>query len=390
MKPIRQVINVVYDNSNELYDMSITERRIAILLESRIFQKTQIIYFEDDDKLCYIRESVKFHINTKGSVYGRILDTEGFTYLKNKQKVEFWFNKKTLTAESLFIWLTYSKYEWFVDCIKKMRFNIIITPALLTSIINKKITNRTDFIKYFCRYTIKLKSKEIDTVALKNIFFKADTVQSTTRLDIHTLSKIVSISNNKQQMIRKLLSVNDQELGILSDMVNECVILETSINPNWSLKRLKYIHKLQSRQIRDIQANKIEEIIYYNLSDKALNSNFKSKFYNLELITSNKKLFIEGSCMDHCVYNYAYDIQRGNYIVFHNHTNNSTLMVAKRFYNNPDNTWEIIQYYGEENKVLPASDHDIIKQLLQTKDFQDNLDKIKNSTHISTQINNFY
>lgn len=375
MEPIREVINVSYDNSAELYNMDEMQRKIAILISKTAYNKTNTVYFEDDEKICYIFETINFHITKDGKIYGKKSKPEGFTYLKNKKKVEIWFRSANLNLKQLSIWLTYAKFDWFSNFLLKSKIKFPISAALLSRVISKKITNEMQLIKYLCQYTIKLRVAEIDTVALKKLFING--LFDGGERHISSISRIISQSSNKKLMTRKLVNCTTPEFNIFSDMVNECKVLNSSINPKWSEKRIKHEHKFQSRTIRDIQAKSLPDITYYNV--KNIETRLKSKYYDLELITTNKRLFVEGGNMDHCVYNYSSDVQHGKYIIFHNHTNDSTLSLIKQSYLN---SWQKSQYYGIGNTTLKKEEHKIIELLLSMPEFQSYLNKIKNNLMI--------
>jgi hypothetical protein len=152
-------------------------------------------------------------------------------------------------------------------------------------------------------------------------------------------------------------------------MERQAVILNRKIDYTWSEKRIKSEHDQWTKDLMAIEAE--------NLPDETVDTD---KFHGLfpnnwELLNTQKRVYIEGKAMSHCVYtNYWPSIKSGQYLAFHVSLNGEEATLGIEL---GTHKWKIHQLYAKynahvssqmrthvENALHPLNSGDQTKRLL--------------------------
>lgn len=269
----------------------------------------QVNVYKDDEKLCFASNEYVI-AKSKTSFYLRIRSKKGFT-LDNKGKLNLWFGSNVYEMVNLDRLIAHLNLNW----IEPFMYSYL-TKSGLERILNGKITNPIDFCKHY------LKVNRIN--ASPTLMYKACKEKG--------LSKIILLlhSNNSKDInhyLERLL--NGYQFNTLwTDSIQQAMILGKKVDFNWSENRIKEEHSKWTREIMKAEVDNIPDITIPNL-DKI--PELPTEF---ELLTSQRRVFEEGSLMNHCIYtNYWSQIERGEYLAFHIKYNNEEATLGCYWYN---------------------------------------------------------
>jgi hypothetical protein len=225
--------------------------------------------------------------------------------------------------------------------------------AILKSVITGRVYNEETLIKKIASTCFGVKN--IEWREMKK--FLINNPGSNAYFSIIDLDIFTKNLNNSIRVINRLREENNLDLlALIQDTLNNAICLNKKIDLNWSVKRLQEEHQVMIQKICMFDIDKKSDEPLY---DEPINDD------NIQMLNSEKELFVEGMTMSHCVYvNYYKSVDRGNYQVYHMSTpenctigvridndGNPSLDQAYRFKNRPikDLTRMVIQGFLEKN-----------------------------------------
>ena len=316
--------------------------------------------FLKDDKLHY-SDTVYKVACVNHNYFLRLNTKHGFTYEKGKLKTWFGTNIKRMHIQ-IFI-DDYLKLTW----IDKHDY-ALITAGILAKIIAGKITNKRDLYEAWFKVNrikctvgeyMNARKKVVEAYETNNnpyyhsfLFMRGGTGF------VHWMYKLNLTVTSIDHFFRNITTINKYQ-SIFFDCLEQALVLEQKINPLWSEKRLNEEHTRMTREIMQHQIHTVEDksVKYKDTVDKILNlMNTKG----VEFLDNKRKVFMEGTIMNHCIYtNYWDRIEKGEMFAF-NFTygdESGTLTfnnVMKTQVRTKDYSFHCIynQYLGKRNKSL--------------------------------------
>ena len=225
--------------------------------------------------------------------------------------------------------------------------------AILKTVITGRVYNEETLIKRIASTCFGVKN--IEWREMKK--FLINNPGSNAYFSIIDLDVFTKNLNNSIRVINRLRKENNLDLlALIQDTLNNAIILDKRIDLNWSVKRLQEEHQIMIQEICKYDIDKKSDEPLY---DEPINDD------NIQMLNSEKDVFVEGMTMSHCVYtNYFKSVDRGNYQVYHMSTpenctigvridsdGNPSLDQAYRFKNRPieDLTRMVIQGFLDKN-----------------------------------------
>ena len=225
--------------------------------------------------------------------------------------------------------------------------------AILKSVITGRVYNEETLIKRIASTCFGVKN--IEWREMKK--FLINNPGSNAYFSIIDLDIFTKNLNNSIRVINRLRKENNLDLlALIQDTLNNAIILNKKIDLNWSVKRLQEEHQVMIQEICKLDIDKKSDEPLY---DKPINDD------NIQMLNSEKEVFVEGMTMSHCVYvNYYKSVDNGNYQVYHmsapenctigvriDSDGNPSLDQAYRFKNRPieNLTRMVIQGFLEKN-----------------------------------------
>ncbi len=282
-----------------------------------LFQRGEDYYFS----------STRYQIGKNNNSY--YLKPSGKSGLSFKAgKLNIWFGKSIINL--IHIDSLYDSMNWnFLEpCCKGF-----ITKSILEKIFKGKVTNSRDVFKEY--------AKSVRVKASTEWLYRAAKIG----LSKKDLNYYASVADN----IDHFLQYYVENHGInphFRDLVNQFIILDKKINFRWSQKRILQEHTEATKILMEFEIGKLsEEKIEY--PELKIPNGF-------ELIDNQKRAYIEGKTMNHCVYtNYWKRIERGEYVALHvkHGDENATLGLSI----DSDRKLKLNQLYSYRNsQVSPA------------------------------------
>lgn len=225
--------------------------------------------------------------------------------------------------------------------------------AILKSVITGRVYNEETLIKRIASTCFGVKN--IEWREMKK--FLINNPGSNAYFSIIDLGVFTKSLNNSIRVINRLRKENNLDLlALIQDTLNNAIILDKRIDLNWSVKRLQEEHQVMIQEICKFDIDKKSDEPLY---EEPINDD------NIQMLNSEKDVFVEGMTMSHCVYtNYFKSVARGNYQVYHMSTpenctigvridndGNPSLDQAYRFKNRPieNLTRMVIQGFLDKN-----------------------------------------
>ena len=252
------------------------------------------------------------------SYYARISHRKGISFKSGK--LSLWYGSKI------------EEIPYIKDLFKEMNWNFIdkkaysfITKTGLEKIFQDKITSTRDLLKHYAK-SVRLKCSTdflyhaVVETGLDKFNFYSNGIQA--RDVDHFLQFVLKPKLDKFNNPIKI-----ENNHIVRDLKEQYAILDKKIDFRWSEKRMYQEHENATFELMKLEADNLseEEIIW---SEFNLPSNF-------ELLDSQKRIFLEGSLMRHCVYtNYWNNIKSGRYLAFHVKLNNENATLGVNLTNN--------------------------------------------------------
>lgn len=202
------------------------------------------------------------------------------------------------------------------ECLSEL-FNcqsLTLTSYMLKGFSRGKFTNERELVSAWLRQSYHIK----EPVNLKNLILAlknhrlhvsmADLRDFTTSID----KSVEFFLDDKKIYTTEPYQTYSELHSLFIDLIKDSVFLDTRVNPEWSLKRMREVHQKNIKKILDVQMEVIDNVVYYP-SDEGLT--IKDDILNVELIPDLKETFRESKEMNHCIYyNYRNSLLNKHYL----------------------------------------------------------------------------
>jgi hypothetical protein len=242
----------------------------------------------------------------KHSYFLRSGSKDGFT-LDAKGKLQIWYGRTVKKLPRVDDVIKAIGNDWY-----NSDYLPFLTKGILEKILNRKITNPLGFFEAW------LKAQHIK--ASPRLVFKAVSQQNPFTV-YSMMLKYQSIFKHMDQFLEVLLDYQGKHNAstIFSsnfiDMLDQAVILEQTVDPYWSGKRIEAEHQRMTQEIMELELENIENTPVEGLDEirKLLNDN-----EHITLLDNRRAVFMEGKMMSHCIYtNYWNKIESKSLLCFH-------------------------------------------------------------------------
>lgn len=389
----RTILDSVEAQVKEIEDFknASVEKQRFLVYTNKIGSNHQIVRYETDDKLCYFVESLTPRMGTKGFVQRKA--GAGITFDKKTKKLKIWYGTKMSKMPQHLKDLIFKdlKMEWVNAMDSKLKQ--LMTRMLLEKIIKGKITNPRDYVKSYVKCHLRVKGvspehyyklfKDDGSITLNGAEKTNPYARGILERDLSPgqLNEILRHSKNPDWVVENYYKADIFSSYLYVDIVKECKILGRKFDWSWSKKRIEEEHKLMSREIRGLELEFIDDTVVEYKNVPQLPEGW-------ELINSRKRLFVEGSDQDHCVYNYWSELEDKSYFVLSikDGEDRITASIHKSYAGSawrraavvvdhngvPKETheWEISQIYGKRNTPCPQKIKDKVEEWLSDKKIQ--------------------
>lgn len=185
----------------------------------------------------------------------------------------------------------------------EIRKRIYCSKRLLKDFLTGKIYNEQTCIQAVLKNSYGVKPTE---VCWK--YFKKEELDKL-RIDCNFLPLLNRKAITNLNMYYEVFNEH-KDKRLLNDAIELAFALDMTINPKWSMKRLKQEHQ---RMIK-IAAEKQFEV----LNDAPIQKEtIQDEDKEISMLNDEKSIFIEGKEMMHCLFtNYLSSVQRGRYLAF--------------------------------------------------------------------------
>lgn len=345
----REVVEVLAGKPEQIEDFKNApiQKQRFLAFAHKISNLTTIVKYETEEKLCWFIEASKVRFGTKGFIQRKAED--GFTYNKETRKLSTWFgtNMRTIPQSLFSVIVKDIKQEWYNDMSHRLRH--VITRAMLERMIKGRITNPRDYVKAYINTSLRIKG--ISPEKYYKFFNKKESGYGLAEVDCAVINQILRFAKNPNWVLDNISKI-DKKLGdsLVTDIINECKILDKKFDWSWSETRAKLEHTFMSREIRGLELEYIEDKTIEYKGELTLPDGWT-------LINNQKRLFIEGSEMDHCVYHYWHNVEGKNQFIISidDGCNRVTAAIASYGYltNKDDLKWRLSQIYAKRNTPCP-------------------------------------
>jgi hypothetical protein len=324
---------------------------------------TEKAWWNEDNKFHYTRDKYTIYLSTTGKLFTRSTTQHGLTYNPAEtvgKCLTLWRGTAmtNVSSEAIIALLKSHQCEWALE------FKSLFTKTLLARVLKGRITNGEDFMRAYLKTSNLWKSMQISHRAPSMLkLMRANPTNGI--MEYHDM---LSHVNNVEATIDMLLGGKNlyefswYQTPHTEGIRRELNILGRKINSTWSLNRLNDEHTQMSRELRALELESMESIDYAYSSPAPL-------LPGMELIDNNKRLFEEGSVMNHCVYGYLQNAV--NRKVFHFHCTFGdmpfTLAVQSTY---SKDEFVVQQMFGNRNKACSDTQRNIVKQWLQEPSVQ--------------------
>lgn len=300
----KTIINtdVAMHSKMEDFKNASVEKQRFLAFGDKVPSFNQSSKYETEEKLSYFTEELRARFGTKGFV--QRTTKQGFTFNKKTRKLSIWFGtsfNKINGGGLISHILKDCKQEWFTNMSPGLQ--ACLTRALLERIIKGRITNPRDFVKAYLKSSVRI--PEISPGVYYDFFKKTD--HYSRRSTPGAMNQILRYAKNPDWVLQNYSKIEIDEYMML-DIVKECKILDVKFDWSWSKARINEEHTKMSRQLRALEFEFIENNTIEYFGDPQLPEGW-------ELINNQKRLFMEGSNQDHCVYSYWGNIEQRNYFI---------------------------------------------------------------------------
>ena len=236
----------------------------------------------------------------------------------------------------------------------------LLTPASFTRVIKGKLTNPKQLMKHYLTYSGKYRHLKLAryTNMLLDIY-----VNNASESSFHYLLEACATDVNPERLVQHAhnngghLPEAWRNFHHQYDLTRECHQLNVKIDHTWSSNRLAEEHVKLSRLVREKHIM-FMDLIEYPYSQPC------PLLPGMELIADNKRLWAEGSTMDHCIYSYLDSAK--NRDVFHFHCTFGDKPFSLAIKEKYDGTsYTVQQMHIVRNGRCSDAQQNIVKQWLQ-------------------------
>lgn len=258
------------------------------------FTEANIVYKEDKIYYAYseykIRRGVKYFLKKSAK--------NGFTFDTTTNKLQIWYGKNVqnlIMIQNAVLsivnnnWMNNSYWDF-------------MTKSLVEKILAKKITNEQDLAKAILKlHRVKGSHSKFHTAITERSLSKQRFLIG------------VNCAKNFDHFLDHHVNNSHDYNNDLFDLERQAVTLNRKIDYTWSEKRIKSEHEAWTKELMSIEAESIPDQTVTSLQ------RFDGLFpNNWEILNTQKRVYIEGKSMNHCVYtNYWDAIKAGNYLAVH-------------------------------------------------------------------------
>jgi len=269
---------------------------------------TSIARVNDDNSITYAVNNHKLMMNnTSGKIFTKQSLVSGMHITPDGVKMWKGLSLMGVPVEAMEAIVKELGCEWLLTYkLKEYSYTYyhllaLLTPASFTRIIKGKITNPKQLMKHYLTYSGKYRHLKLAKYTNMLLDIHVNGEQGQASLD--RLLQACAIDVNPERLIQYAhnnggkLPDGWRYLPHQHDLVIECHQLNVKIDHMWSAKRLVEEHTKLSRLVRE------KHIMFMDMEEYPY-SQPCPVMPGMELISDNKRLWQEGSMMDHCIYNY--------------------------------------------------------------------------------------
>jgi hypothetical protein len=320
-------------------------------------------WWSEDNKFYFTRDKYTIFLSSTGKLFTRHTNQHGLT-----------FNPAETVGKGTHLWrgtsmsqiprrviealLISQQAEWAVE------FHGFMTKSLLARVLKGRLTNGEDFMRSYLKTSTMWKPMKISHRASSMVKLFRISKQSinfeNTLSEYHDLLSHVSNIEATIDMLLNGKKVNDfawYQTPFTEDMRRELNILGRKIDSTWSENRLSQVHTQMSRDIRELEMSTMKDIDYAYSSPAPL-------MPGMELISNNKRLFVEGSEMSHCVYSYLNSAIDRSVFHFHCKFGESPFTLAIQASWN-SGKWYVQQMFGKYNRSCSPTQKSIVEKWIE-------------------------
>jgi hypothetical protein len=318
---------------NIIYNRNITNKEF---IESDLIKT-------DDGKIHYGYSVYKVKKGKK--YYVKLKSKKGFT-VDEKGKLKVWYGSDVASNPHFCTALRALNIDWFTNEDEKLW--PFITKTLFEKVITGKITNPIDYLSAYLKLSrINASPKLLYSLCKKMRLTKISLLRGAyAAKDVnHYLEFHLGDTSNYTH---------------LDDLISQSRILEKKIDFKWSAKRMNEEHTLWTKEIMAAEIHSIpdKEVKVNNYKKIA---EFVPEFF--EALDTQKKVYTEGSLMQHCVYtNYWDNINRGTFLAYHIKWKDQEATLGLHSYEN--NVIRISQIYGVRNSPVSSELRDEVRKIV--------------------------
>jgi len=329
---------------------------------------TEKAWWNEDNKFFYTRDKYTIYLSTTGKIFTRSTTQHGLTYNPAEtvgKCLTLWRGTAMINVSSQAITALLKSHQ----CEWALEFKSLFTKTLLARVLKGRITNGEDFMRAYLKTSNLWKSMKISHRApsMLKLMRMADGKDnhSSGVMEYHDLLAHVNNVEATIDMLvggKSLYDFSWYQTPHTEGMRRELNILDRKINSTWSENRLNDEHTQMSRELRALELDTLESIDYAYSEPAPL-------LPGMELISDNKRLFEEGSVMNHCVYGYLNNAV--NRMVFHFHCTFGEMpftLAVQSTYSSED--YVVQQMFGNRNKACSEAQKNIVKTWLQEPSVQ--------------------
>ena len=264
--------------------------RYSKIINSSLKEFETVSLFQRNDDIYFSCTNFTIGKN-KNSYYLRPLNKSGLSYKSNKLSI--WFGKSVENIPHIDKLYEMMNWNFIENCCKGY-----ITKSILEKLFKGKITNSREILSNYAK-SVRLKaSTEWLYRAVKLGLSKSD---------LYRYGIIAeSVDHFLEYYVNKPKGINVH----YRDLINQFTILDKKINFRWSDKRIMQEHTDATKILMEYEIGVLSE-------DKIEYPDLKIPL-GFELLDNQKRAYIEGKTMKHCVYtNYWNRIEKLDYLALH-------------------------------------------------------------------------
>jgi hypothetical protein len=310
------------------------------ILYSRDFISRQFIESDliktDDGKIYFvyniytIKKGKKYYIKNKSR--------KGFT-LDEKGKLSIWFGSDIAGNPNFINALKALNIDWFINEGNKLW--PFMTKTLFEKVITGKITNPIDFLSGYLKLSRINASPKLMYAACKTV-----------GLTRNSFLRGAYTAKDVNHYLESLVNKDTVQTAHIEDLITQSKILERKIDFKWSAKRMDEEHtawttEIMAAEMHSIPDAEVKVNHYKQLADCVPN------FF--EPLDTQKKVFVEGTMMKHCVYtNYWSTINIGEYLAYHINWKGQEATLGLYIDSDKNKPLRLSQLFGKRNSPVSS------------------------------------